>query len=85
MFLPTAQRSAIYCFIAEVHGQTICFSDVPFLNEQVKSVATANSYSFIIKAFILKSELCCCCFLYIQEKVFVHFVSFIKPFLVYLN
>lgn len=40
VFLPTAQRSAIYCFIAEVHGQTICFSDVPFLNEQVKSVAT---------------------------------------------
>lgn len=40
VFLPTAQRSVIYGFIAEVHGQTICFSDVPFLNEQVKSVAT---------------------------------------------
>lgn len=40
VLLPMDSRSVIFCFIAKVHGQTIRFSDVPFLNEQGKSVAT---------------------------------------------
>lgn len=35
VFLPMAQKSVRFSFIAKVDGQTIWFSDVPFLNEQV--------------------------------------------------
>lgn len=84
--------SVILAFIAEVHGQTIWVLRCA-ISKRAGEICSnfANSYSFIIKAFNLKSELCYCCiiwsnmvsffpyFYFIQEKVlFFPYCEFYK-------